>query len=98
MGKELGKGSSKEKESLGVLCHNDTKYGNLLRLKKNPQRATRPPSGTSLTLLLILFRPLFQIIVVDFEYASPDAVAFDITNHFHEWTANYHGDTPALLN
>ena len=46
----------------------------------------------------MLFRPLSQIIVVDFEYASPNAAAFDIANHFHEWTANYHGDTPALLN
>jgi choline kinase len=40
---------------------------------------------------------LFQILVVDFEYASPNPAAFDIANHFHEWTANYHGDTPAFL-
>ena len=39
-----------------------------------------------------------QIIVVDFEYAAPNAAAFDIANHFHEWTANYHSDTPHLLN
>ena len=38
-----------------------------------------------------------QIIVVDFEYASPNPAAFDIANHFHEWTANYHGATPHLL-
>jgi choline kinase len=38
-----------------------------------------------------------QIIVVDFEYASPNSAAFDIANHFHEWTANYHGPTPHLL-
>ena len=38
-----------------------------------------------------------QIIVVDFEYASPNPAAFDIANHFHEWTANYHSDTPHLL-
>lgn len=40
---------------------------------------------------------MFQIIVVDFEYASPNPAAFDIANHFHEWTANYHGETPAFL-
>ena len=38
-----------------------------------------------------------QIIVVDFEYASPNPAAFDIANHFHEWTANYHGETPHIL-
>ena len=35
--------------------------------------------------------------MVDFEYAAPNAAAFDIANHFHEWTANYHSDTPHLL-
>ena len=38
-----------------------------------------------------------QIIVVDFEYASPNPAAYDIANHFHEWTANYHSDVPHLL-
>jgi choline kinase len=34
---------------------------------------------------------------VDFEYASPNPAAFDIANHFHEWTANYHSDKPWML-
>ena len=34
---------------------------------------------------------------MDFEYASPNSAAFDIANHFHEWTANYHSNTPHLL-
>jgi choline kinase len=34
---------------------------------------------------------------VDFEYAAPNPAAFDIANHFHEWTANYHGDHPERL-
>ncbi|RXW19993.1 hypothetical protein EST38_g5874 [Candolleomyces aberdarensis] len=38
-----------------------------------------------------------QIIVVDFEYASPNPAAYDIGNHFHEWCTNYHGSTPHLL-
>jgi len=38
-----------------------------------------------------------QIIVVDFEYAAPNAAAFDIANHFLEWTADYHCSTSHLL-
>ncbi len=38
-----------------------------------------------------------QIIVVDFEYAAPNPAGYDIANHFHEWTANYHSDVPHLL-
>ncbi|KAF8481903.1 kinase-like protein, partial [Russula ochroleuca] len=64
-----------------VLCHNDAQYGNILRL--NSVEEGKPGHH--------------QIIVVDFEYASPNPAAFDIANHFHEWTANYHGPTPHLL-
>ena len=38
-----------------------------------------------------------QLVVVDFEYASPNPASFDIANHFHEWTANYHSAVPHLL-
>lgn len=34
---------------------------------------------------------------MDFEYASPNSAAFDIANHFHEWTADYHSQTPHIL-
>jgi len=44
--------------------------------------------------LLTIF---IQIIVVDFEYASPNPAAFDIANHFHEWTADYHSEKPWKL-
>ncbi|KAI0828311.1 kinase-like domain-containing protein [Trametes gibbosa] len=72
----------REGSSPRVFSHNDAQYGNLLRLR------TRKEEG----------EPAHrQIIVVDFEYASPNAAAFDIANHFHEWTANYHGPTPHLL-
>ncbi|KAH8835432.1 choline kinase, cytoplasm [Flagelloscypha sp. PMI_526] len=64
-----------------VFAHNDAQYGNLLRL-------TNPPPGLD---------EHRQIIVVDFEYASPNPSAFDIANHFHEWTTDYNGDTPHLL-
>ncbi|KAI0050717.1 kinase-like protein [Auriscalpium vulgare] len=64
-----------------VFCHNDAQYGNLLRLNK--LKAGLPEHH--------------QIIVVDFEYAAPNPAAFDIANHFHEWTADYHGATPHVL-
>lgn len=35
---------------------------------------------------------------MDFEYAGPNPAAYDIANHFQEWTANYHCQTPHLLN
>jgi len=65
-----------------VFAHNDAQCGNLLRL-------THPLSG----------RPSHhQIIVVDFEYAAPNPAAFDIANHFHEWSASYLAeDSPWLL-
>lgn len=50
--------------------------------------------------VIFLTSPIFthiKIVVVDFEYASPNPAAFDIANHFNEWTANYHSDTPHLL-
>ncbi|KAF8640805.1 hypothetical protein AX17_000454 [Amanita inopinata Kibby_2008] len=64
-----------------VFSHNDTQYGNLLRL-------THVEEG---------LEEHCQIIVVDFEYAAPNPAAYDIANHFHEWTANYHSATPHLL-
>ncbi|KAI8995386.1 kinase-like protein [Trametes punicea] len=64
-----------------VFSHNDAQYGNLLRLRTLEKGQ---PAHR-------------QIIVVDFEYAAPNPAAFDIANHFHEWTADYHGPTPHLL-
>ncbi|KAK7064517.1 choline kinase [Favolaschia claudopus] len=64
-----------------VYAHNDTQYGNLLLLNKGNENL---PDHR-------------QLIVVDFEYASPNPASFDIANHFHEWTANYHSDTPYFL-
>ncbi|KAJ8514930.1 hypothetical protein ONZ45_g7579 [Pleurotus djamor] len=64
-----------------VFAHNDAQYGNLLRLAK-------PKDGIP---------PHRQIIVVDFEYASPNPASVDIANHFQEWTADYSSTTPHLL-
>ncbi|KAI0094554.1 kinase-like protein [Irpex rosettiformis] len=64
-----------------VFAHNDAQYGNLLRLASLKEGHADHR----------------QIIVVDFEYAAPNPAAFDIANHFHEWTADYHSDVPHLL-
>ncbi|THH09865.1 hypothetical protein EW145_g1716 [Phellinidium pouzarii] len=64
-----------------VFAHNDAQYGNLLRLRGLKE-------GTP---------DHRQIIVVDFEYASPNSAAYDIANHFHEWTADYHDSAPHIL-
>ncbi|KAF8758972.1 Choline/ethanolamine kinase [Rhizoctonia solani] len=61
-----------------VFAHNDAQYGNLLYANK---LAPGKPEH-------------HRIIVVDFEYAGPNPAAYDIANHFHEWTADYHSDTP----
>ncbi|KDQ54778.1 hypothetical protein JAAARDRAFT_37882 [Jaapia argillacea MUCL 33604] len=71
----------KEGASKRVFCHNDAQYGNLLMLTSHKKGAPEH----------------HRIIVVDFEYASPNPAAFDIANHFHEWTANYHTATPHIL-
>ncbi|KAF9648533.1 kinase-like protein [Thelephora ganbajun] len=79
--RRISRVEAKEGASRRVLAHNDTQYGNLLRMNPHP----RNPKGHR------------QIIVVDFEYAGPNPAAFDIANHFMEWTANYHGPAPHLL-
>ena len=33
--------------------------------------------------------PHQRLVVIDFEYATPNPRAFDIANHFHEWRSNY---------
>ncbi|KAG9314591.1 choline kinase cytoplasm [Chiua virens] len=71
-----------EGASRRVFAHNDTQYGNLLRL------TGKLPEGTP---------EHRELVVVDFEYAAPNPLAFDIANHFHEWTADYHSSTPHLL-
>ncbi|KAJ7524142.1 hypothetical protein O6H91_18G079900 [Diphasiastrum complanatum] len=38
-----------------------------------------------------------SITLIDYEYATYNPIAFDIANHFCEMTANYHSETPHLL-
>ncbi|CAJ1978293.1 unnamed protein product [Sphenostylis stenocarpa] len=38
-----------------------------------------------------------SVTIIDYEYASYNPVAYDIANHFNEMAANYHTDTPHVL-
>ncbi|KAK8940066.1 hypothetical protein KSP40_PGU017871 [Platanthera guangdongensis] len=38
-----------------------------------------------------------QITIIDYEYASFNPVAYDVANHFCEMAADYHSDTPHIL-
>ncbi|RKP08642.1 kinase-like domain-containing protein [Thamnocephalis sphaerospora] len=58
-----------------VFGHNDMQYGNILRLRSEPD----------------------TLVLIDFEYAGYNPRGYDIANHFCEWSANYHGPTPHLL-
>ncbi|KAI9816658.1 MAG: hypothetical protein M1832_005044 [Thelocarpon impressellum] len=71
-----------------VFAHNDTQYGNLLRLQ---------PSGESP--LLLPANEHKQLVVIDFEYASANQPGLEFANHFSEWCYNYHHPkTPFVLN
>ncbi len=62
-----------------VFAHNDTQYGNLLRLE---------PSGESP--LLLPENSHKQLVVIDFEYASANVPGLEFANHFTEWCYDYH--------
>ena len=88
-----------------VFAHNDAQYGNLLRRREMKEGTPEHRQVRSYPFVDQQFRltccllSLPQIIVVDFEYAGPNPAAFDIANHFHEWTANYHDpEKPHVLN
>lgn len=69
-----------------VFAHNDTQYGNLLRLE---------PSGESP--LLLPANEHKQLIVIDFEYASANVPGLEFANHFTEWCYDYHSSRPYAL-
>jgi choline kinase len=62
-----------------VFAHNDTQYGNILRLE--------PPKGSP---LLAPRNEHRQLIVIDFEYSGGNTRGYDISNHFCEWMSDYH--------
>lgn len=79
---QLG-GPDAERASL-VFAHNDTQYGNILRLE---------PPGTSPLLLPANVHK--QLVVIDFEYANANPPGLEFANHFTEWCYNYHDEHTA---
>ncbi|MCJ1265987.1 hypothetical protein MMC22_005869 [Lobaria immixta] len=71
-------GAASVKQEL-VFAHNDTQYGNLLRLI--------PPGESP---LLAPANEHKQLVVIDFEYASANVPGLEFANHFTEWCYNYH--------
>ncbi|KAJ5764994.1 hypothetical protein N7520_004553 [Penicillium odoratum] len=64
-----------------VFAHNDTQYGNLLRMEP----ATESP-------LLLPANSHKQLVVIDFEYSSANTAGLEFANHFTEWCYNYHDE------
>ncbi|KAE9982805.1 hypothetical protein EG327_005747 [Venturia inaequalis] len=62
-----------------VFAHNDTQYGNILRVIPDGESPLMLPQNAHK-----------QLIVIDFEYASANLVGLEFANHFTEWCYNYH--------
>ena len=71
-------GREKIREQL-LFAHNDTQYGNILRLM---------PTGDSP--LLLPANTHKQLVVIDFEYSNANLPGLEFANHFTEWCYNYH--------
>ncbi|RDA95376.1 hypothetical protein CP533_3501 [Ophiocordyceps camponoti-saundersi (nom. inval.)] len=63
-----------------VFAHNDTQYGNILRLRPDDEKSP----------LLQAANKHKQLVVIDFEYAAANVAGLEFANHFTEWTYNYH--------
>ncbi|KAL1856268.1 hypothetical protein Daus18300_010841 [Diaporthe australafricana] len=63
-----------------VFAHNDTQYGNILRVCTDDEKSP----------LLQPENRHKQLIVIDFEYASANLPGSEFANHFTEWMYNYH--------
>ncbi|KAL3426561.1 Choline kinase [Phlyctema vagabunda] len=73
-----------------VFAHNDTQYGNILRLI--PESAP----GSAPSPLLLPQNTHKQLVVIDFEYASANTPGLEFANHFTEWCYNYHHPTASF--
>ncbi|KAF2161208.1 hypothetical protein M409DRAFT_69840 [Zasmidium cellare ATCC 36951] len=74
-------GGSKGLQEQLVFAHNDTQYGNILRMV---------PTGDSP--LLLPANSHKQLIVIDFEYSNANTPGLEFANHFTEWCYNYHDE------
>ncbi|KAM0816610.1 putative Choline kinase N-terminal domain-containing protein [Seiridium cardinale] len=66
-----------------VFAHNDTQYGNILRVRLDSHKSPlmQPQNEHK------------QLIVIDFEYAAANTRGLEFANHFTEWAYNYHDAT-----
>ncbi|WPH03502.1 choline kinase [Acrodontium crateriforme] len=62
-----------------VFAHNDTQYGNILRMMPTGESPLLLPANTHK-----------QLVVIDFEYSSANVRGLEFANHFTEWCYNYH--------
>lgn len=65
-----------------VFAHNDTQYGNILRIHPGDDKSP----------LLQPINEHKQLVVIDFEYAAANTPGLEFANHFTEWTYNYHDE------
>ncbi|QUC18020.1 uncharacterized protein UV8b_02261 [Ustilaginoidea virens] len=72
--------SSKSIKERLVFAHNDTQYGNILRIRPDDEKSP----------LLQAANKHKQLVVIDFEYAAANVPGLEFANHFTEWTYNYH--------
>ncbi|KAF4587124.1 choline kinase [Ophiocordyceps camponoti-floridani] len=72
-------GARAVKERL-VFAHNDTQYGNILRLRPDDEKSP----------LLQAANKHKQLVVIDFEYAAANVAGLEFANHFTEWSYDYH--------
>ncbi|KAK4168606.1 choline kinase [Cladorrhinum sp. PSN259] len=63
-----------------IFAHNDTQYGNILRVLPDDKKSP----------LLQPANEHKQLVVIDFEYAAANVPGLEFANHFSEWTYNYH--------
>ena len=71
-----------------IFAHNDTQYGNLMRLQPAGESPLQQPSNQHK-----------QLVVIDFEYAGQNTVGLEFANHFTEWCYDYHDpDQPWACN
>ncbi|KAK5166676.1 uncharacterized protein LTR77_008220 [Saxophila tyrrhenica] len=74
-------GSTRRVKEQLVFAHNDTQYGNILRLMPTGESPLLLPQNTHK-----------QLVVIDFEYASANTPGLEFANHFTEWCYNYHDE------
>lgn len=97
----LEKELSRDDQTLGF-CHNDLQYGNIMIDEKTRSITFIVSFHLRVKFLYNLLQVKFYwftcSIFQDYEYSSYNPIAYDFANHFCEMAANYHTDTPHILN